>query len=92
MTDLVWNNYKQMLKKVLESKDSNIIAENSILVMPKLISEIDALRSMINGAVVADKRSCCTSIGWAQVSESQRKTIDEFLEYPNSAEQQALSS
>lgn len=56
MTDLVWNNYKQMLKKVLESKDSNIIAENSILVMPKLISEIDALRSMINGATGACAR------------------------------------
>lgn len=47
--DRVWNNYKQMLNNVLESKDSNIIAENSILVIPKLIDEIDSLRSRING-------------------------------------------
>lgn len=45
-----------MLNKVLESKDSNIIAENSILVIPKLIDEIDSLRSRINGTAGACAR------------------------------------
>lgn len=62
MPDWVWNNYKQMLNKVLESKDSNIIAENSILVIPKLIEEIDSLRSRINGttgACAGEREAVC---------------------------------
>lgn len=53
MPDWVWNNYKQMLKKVLESKNRDVIAENAVLVTPKLISEIDSLRDKINGTASA---------------------------------------
>lgn len=62
MPNRVWNNYKLMLGDVLKSKDSNVIAENSILVIPKLIDEIEFLRSRIAGTAEAcarERESVC---------------------------------
>lgn len=56
MADWVWVNFKQMLCDVLGSRDSELIALNSVLVIPMLIDEIDSLRLEANGGSAACAR------------------------------------
>lgn len=71
MFDFVWRSYKEMLNNVLKSKDGNVIAENSILVTPELIDEIDDLRSRINDALGV----CARVREAARVGGNTRKEI-----------------
>ena len=53
MTDWVWDNHKKMLHSVLDTKNDRIIAENSILAIPRLIEEIEDLRAEVGGGAGA---------------------------------------